>query len=218
MKKIMDFKWMTWTTLIVLVCMNLNNIGFSQQVKNENDFSASQIVISQDLSQLSQTEQATLQMLIEEVEKRTSIELTTTLKWPDSSTPVIAVGIASSFANKGPFNRLIIESSNKAAEAFSIKIINEGRKAPTLFIIGNDPRGMLFGVGCFLRKISMQPGKILVPNDINIDTHPIVALRGHQLGYRPKTNSYDGFTEAMWEQYIRDNIRNEFNRIDASHH
>ena len=206
MKKIMDFKWMTWTALMVFVCMNLSNTGLSQQIKNENDFSASQIVISQDLSRLSQAEQAALQTLIEEVEKRTSIVLTTTLKWPDSSTPVIAVGIASSFANKGPFNRLLIESSNKAAEGFSIKIINEGRKAPTLFIIGNDTRGMLFGVGCFLRKISMQPGKILVPNDINIDTHPIVALRGHQLGYRPKTNSYDGFTEAMWEQYIRDLI------------
>src|SRR5262249_1150919 len=29
-------------------------------------------------------------------------------------------------------------------------------------------------------------------------------LRGRQLGYRPKTNSYDGWTVAMWEQYIRD--------------
>src|SRR3989454_623948 len=29
-------------------------------------------------------------------------------------------------------------------------------------------------------------------------------LRGHQLGYRPKTNSYDAWYEALWEQYIRD--------------
>ena len=29
-------------------------------------------------------------------------------------------------------------------------------------------------------------------------------LRGHQLGYRPKTNSYDAWTVPMWEQYIRD--------------
>jgi hypothetical protein len=35
-------------------------------------------------------------------------------------------------------------------------------------------------------------------------THPVVPLRGHQLGYRPKTNSYDGFDVRMWEQYIRD--------------
>jgi len=29
-------------------------------------------------------------------------------------------------------------------------------------------------------------------------------LRGHQLGYRPKTNSYDGWTTAMWDRYMRD--------------
>jgi hypothetical protein len=186
------------------MCLSPGNIGLSQKVNNYSDFSTSKIVISQDMSQLSQAEQAALQMLVEEVEKRTTIELTTTVKWPDSSTPVIAVGIASSFKNKGPFNKIIVESSDKAAEGFNIKVINKGRKAPTLFIIGNDTRGMLFGIGYFLRKISMQPGKIVVPNDVNVDTHPLVALRGHQLGYRPKTNAYDGLTEAMWEQYIRD--------------
>jgi len=196
-------KWIKWTFLWVLISMNLVSTGFSQQIKNYYDFSVAKIVIPKDLSE---AEQAALQMLVEEVEKRTMVKLTTTLQWPDSSTPVIAVGTSTSFNNNGPFDQYIIESSNKAYEGFRIKVINEVRNAPTLFIIGNDARGMLFGVGYFLRKISMYPGKILVPNDLNIDTNPIVALRGHQLGYRPKTNAYDGFTEEMWEQYIRDLI------------
>ena len=29
-------------------------------------------------------------------------------------------------------------------------------------------------------------------------------MRGHQLGYRPKVNTYDGWTPAQFEQYIRD--------------
>src|SRR5207244_1034271 len=29
-------------------------------------------------------------------------------------------------------------------------------------------------------------------------------LRGHQLGYRPKTNSYDAWDLPQWEQYFRD--------------
>ena len=33
---------------------------------------------------------------------------------------------------------------------------------------------------------------------------PVYPLRGHQLGYRPKTNSYDAWTVEMWEQYYRD--------------
>ena len=38
----------------------------------------------------------------------------------------------------------------------------------------------------------------------SIATAPKYPLRGHQLGYRPKTNSYDGWDVAQWEQYIRD--------------
>ena len=33
---------------------------------------------------------------------------------------------------------------------------------------------------------------------------PDQPLRGHQLGYRPKTNSYDGWDLDQWERYIRD--------------
>ena len=200
------YGWIRWTFVLFSLVLTMVRTGFSQQPGTFNDFSTSKIVISQDLSQLSRTEQATVQMLVEEIKKRTTIELTATLEWPDSSIPVIAVGIASKFDNKGPFTKLSVESLDKADEGFNIKVINEKRKAPTVFIIGNDTRGMLFGVGYFLRKISMQPGKILIPDDLNIDTHPLVPLRGHQLGYRPKTNAYDGLTEDMWEQYIRDLI------------
>src|SRR5699024_2748639 len=45
-----------------------------------------------------------------------------------------------------------------------------------------------------------------VPRNIDVNTFPEYSLRGHQLGYRPKTNSYDGFDVKMWEQYIRDLI------------
>src|SRR6202050_5311115 len=42
------------------------------------------------------------------------------------------------------------------------------------------------------------------PDDLKISTAPKYPLRGHQLGYRPKTNSYDGWSVPVWEQYIRD--------------
>ena len=37
-----------------------------------------------------------------------------------------------------------------------------------------------------------------------IHSSPKYPLRGHQLGYRPKTNAYDAWTVEMWDQYIRD--------------
>jgi len=45
---------------------------------------------------------------------------------------------------------------------------------------------------------------ILVPDGLNITTAPKYPLRGHQLGYRPKTNSYDAWSVAQFEQYIRE--------------
>jgi hypothetical protein len=73
-----------------------------------------------------------------------------------------------------------------------------------VFIIGNDSRGVLFGVGRLLREMHLTRGKITLSDNIHIATAPKYSLRGHQLGYRPKTNSYDGWNLALWEQYIRD--------------
>ena len=64
--------------------------------------------------------------------------------------------------------------------------------------------GMLFGIGRLLREMHMRPGRITIARDLNITTSPKYSLRGHQLGYRPKTNSYDGWSVPVWEQYIRD--------------
>ncbi len=52
----------------------------------------------------------------------------------------------------------------------------------------------------------MEKQQLFVPDNISIVTHPATPIRGHQLGYRPKTNAYDGLDEKMWEQYIRDLI------------
>jgi hypothetical protein len=71
-------------------------------------------------------------------------------------------------------------------------------------VIGNDARGVLFGVGHLLRTLRMNQGSIALPGDLNVTTAPHYRLRGHQLGYRDKTNSYCGWDLPQWEQYIRD--------------
>src|SRR5439155_12026783 len=65
-------------------------------------------------------------------------------------------------------------------------------------------RGVLFGVGRLLRSLRMSRGRLRLAGDLDLSTAPRCPLRGHQLGYRPKTNSYDGWTLPMWEQYVRD--------------
>ena len=47
-------------------------------------------------------------------------------------------------------------------------------------------------VACCCRRRSASPRRRDIP------------VRGHQMGYRPKTNSYDAWDVPQWEQYIRD--------------
>ncbi len=182
---------------------NIAFLGFGQMVNTYSDFSFAEIVLSKDFSG---TDLPGIEMLIDEVKKRTLIELNATNQWPESDIPVIVIGTITSLKNDSFFDRYNIELTKSFPEGFIIRLINNDGNSPKLFIAGNDNRGLLYGIGYFLRKVTMNKGKILVPDSIDIETYPSVDLRGHQMGYRPKTNSYCGFDVPMWEQYIRDLI------------
>jgi hypothetical protein len=154
---------------------------------------------------LSGPENKAIAMLIEEVEKRSQIRWQRVNAWPTDETPVIAIG--QGFALKpiasGRWPKTVNEKGVAAHEGFSAWTDRVG-SVPIALIAGNDARGVLYGAGWLLRKMEMTKRKILMPDLLPISTAPQTPLRGHQLGYRPKTNSYDGWTLAMWEQYIRD--------------
>ncbi|MCI0332781.1 MAG: hypothetical protein L0228_06120, partial [Planctomycetes bacterium] len=61
-----------------------------------------------------------------------------------------------------------------------------------------------YGVGKLLRTLEMSRDRIELPAPLQATSAPHMPIRGHQLGYRPKTNSYDAWTLAQWEQYICD--------------
>lgn len=157
-------------------------------------------------AQLTKPERKALDLLMEEVQKRTLIRWDVAHSWPGDSIPVIAVGPLDHLADfVGRYlQKLATPGPGGAAEGFRISIEKNGRQAPAVFVIGNDARGVLFGVGRLLRELQMARGKIALADDLNVSTAPRFPLRGHQLGYRPKTNSYDGWNLAVWEQYIRD--------------
>jgi hypothetical protein len=136
--------------------------------------------------QLTGPENKAVQMLIEEVERRTQIH------WPRVTVaPADAAGVIS----------INHQSSKAPRPAEGYQILTEGNR---ISIFGNDARGILFGVGHLLRSLRMAKRQAVLPAPLNLTTAPKYPLRGHQLGFRPKTNSYDGWTAAMWEQYIRD--------------
>ncbi len=78
-----------------------------------------------------------------------------------------------------------------------------------VIVSGNDARGVLFGIGRLLRELrvtgnSIQRKTIQIPDGFAESSAPRYPLRGHQLGYRPKTNAYDAWSVPVFEQYIRD--------------
>jgi hypothetical protein len=131
-------------------------------------------------------EQKAVVMLVEEVEKRTGI------RWPVYQT--LSDGVGS--------ERIRVEVlSRRALPAEGYRVEVSGN---TVRVTGNDARGVLFGVGRLLRELRMDRGTVSIPDGWSETSAPRYALRGHQLGYRPKTNSYDGWSVPVWEQYIRD--------------
>ena len=150
-------------------------------------------------------ERTAIRMLIEEMEKRTNLRLTVSTEWPAQTVPVIAVGPLASSANWADAGlRGLPSAAAPGREGYRIAVNAGARRAPTVLVLGADPRGVLFGVGRLLRELHMTRGSLRVPGALTIVSTPQIAVRGHQLGYRPKTNAYDAWDVPMWEQYIRD--------------
>jgi hypothetical protein len=193
-----DLGW----TLIALLVASAATVPLSAATPSLEDFSGAVVVIPRDLAP---RHQKAIQVLVEEVEKRSRVRLTTAHEWPEPSVPVVAVGPASRWAEfSGPWTAAEGDVGDLPEEGYLLRTGREGREAPAAWVVGQDSRGVLFGVGRLLREMRLSQDHVLVPDGLEIKTSPAYPLRGHELGYRPKTNSYDGFTPAMWEQYIRD--------------
>jgi hypothetical protein len=144
------------------------------------------------------TGSAAVTTLVEEVARRTQIRIPVATVWPSGEAPIIAVltgppsGVADAVISGMP-------AAPAGAEGFRIH-----QHGNHVVIDGNSPRGTLFGVGYLLRQMDMDLGRLELPHELHITTSPVKALRGHQIGYRPKVNTYDAWTPAMFEQYVRD--------------
>jgi hypothetical protein len=147
-------------------------------------------------------ERKAVQVLVEEVHKRTAITLPVETTWPAPGRAVISVARIGTLPGGGPASPTA-GLATPGAEGFQIAVSATGAAA-SVAVAGADERGVLYGVGRLLRELRLIRGAIGLASGLRLSTTPRTRLRGHQLGYRPKTNSYDGWTVAMWDQYIRD--------------
>ncbi len=189
-----------WLIAIVLIG------GFAahdEAMADAVDLSRAVVVVPDGLSG---PEAKAVSLLVEEVKTRSRIGWDVSIRWPAAAVPVIAVSpnrLIGAFESR--YRPLFTpEEAAKGKEAYRIRTIGAGQGAPVIAVIGTDERGVLFGVGRLLRALRMVPGQVLLPERLNLTSAPRYPLRGHQLGYRPKTNSYDAWDLAQWERYIRE--------------
>src|SRR5437899_3232476 len=149
---------------------------------------------------LSVPEKKAVSMLLDEVEKRSQIRWTSARELPADRLPVIAVGQCSALKQ---FADATEPGDELVSEGYRVRVQNAPDRQVVL-VAGNDSRGVLFGVGRLLRELHMAPDHVTIDDQFSVSSAPKYRLRGHQLGYRPKTHSYDAWDLAVWEQYIRD--------------
>lgn len=103
----------------------------------------------------------------------------------------------------------------RRSEGFCLTVQTRQPGAAIIFIQAADARGTLFGVGHFLRNLHWARRSARIPSDLDITTAPAYPIRGHQLGYRATANSYDGWDDKQFEQYIRELALFGANSIEA---
>ncbi|HET6324706.1 MAG TPA: hypothetical protein VFG04_08405 [Planctomycetaceae bacterium] len=162
------------------------------------------------------------EILTQEIAKRASVQWTVDDHWPAEKhgAPVIALSsnpVPSSWAAHLPSGPLAdLKTAPHKAEGFHIRVWPANAEHPaTVLVVGNDPRGVMFGVGKLLRSLEWKKGSVDLAADFSADLAPDRAIRGHQIGYRPTANSYDAWTVEQLDQYFRDMVIFGANSVES---
>ncbi len=196
-----NLTWIPPTFLLALACNG-------QTTKAELDLSNAVVVVRPGNRPVAEAMSATI--LVDEVARRTGIRWPVETELSDDARSAIVITTRNGAA---PWSSLVPKAEDEdspeaRAEGFAIRTRAPPArpKRVTVFVVGADPRGTMFGVGRLLRALLWANGKVTLPGPLDIATAPAFPIRGHQLGYRDKANSYDAWTPEQYEQYIRELI------------
>lgn len=138
-------------------------------------------------------EKVAAEILCEEIAKRTGLTLPVLEKECDSAGALIRLGLGTR------------DTLPKTPESYSIRVIPAQEKTLTIVeVSGIDGRGVMFGVGKLLRTLEWSKGRLSLDSKFSCVLSPDVPLRGHQIGYRARANSWDAWTVAQFDQHFRE--------------
>src|SRR5437660_5760304 len=134
--------------VMLFACIVLGSCVFSNNLARGADIDLSKAVVLTRY-RLSRSETRSVQMLVEEVQKRTLIRWEVVHEWPAASLPIIEIAPASALPVFAP-GGVPDPQKPRPAEGFSLSCRREsappmpGKSAvPSVSVIGNDAGGML---------------------------------------------------------------------------
>jgi len=162
------------------------------------DVSDARIMVLQDVTILNKA----ADMVADEILKRSRIDMPIVEKIGGSRVcDYFVIGTKADMAKNGisvPAGLTIPEKT----DSYTIWV-DDHDQAATVYVIGFDRRGALFGAGRLLRLLDMGRDWAYLNKDVKISTSPVTKLRGHQIGYRPSFSgasaSNDGKNESIGE-------------------
>ncbi len=144
-------------------------------------------------------------VLSEEIAKRTDLQIKTANAWPKLGISTIALVLSSDSELNGKQAPAKHSGDSPEFKKEGYRIVTEtSDKGNTIWVIGADTRGILFGSGWLLRNLRMDKGVLQLDEKADLATSPDYPIRGHQLGYRTTANTYDAWTVSQFDQYIRE--------------
>lgn len=158
----------------------------------------------------SSVEQTTATMLREELMKRSSVRwgcdapreqtLRVVLAQRTRMSPLLQGAERARWAAAWP------NAQTLPAESYRVLPILDDADAATTTVVldGADERGELFAVGWLLRHLDYGSNAVALLAHGDLQAVPQKPVRGYQIGYRPKNNTYDAWTLAQFEQQLRD--------------
>lgn len=182
---------------LTLILVFIFQVVKAQEINLTN----SSIIISKKIE--SPVRETIVRVLQEEVEKRSTVKWDNPEKW--SGYDNIAI-VLSEETKLGKIPIPIREGASlpeKKAEGYRIATEQKDGKT-TIWIIGADASGAMFGAGKLLRTLKISDNSVILEKPLDYATSPVQSIRGHQLGYRNTANSYDAWDVEIYEQYIRD--------------
>ena len=90
-------------------------------------------------------------------------------------------------------------------------------KETSTTISSRSKRGLLFGIGRFLRNSPIKSACLEIPERLDLQATPSSLIRGHQIGYGQLSNSMDSWTTTQFDRYIRDLIMFGCNGIEIEY-